>query len=577
MRKHRLLLASAVVCAVFALAIPALADDSNPVPAPAASATSAAPDAGAVATASPGSGASSADGIGVSIATGDNNPFADVPTDSFAYKAIVQLHDLGYLKGYPDGLFHGKRNLTRYEMAVMVDRVVNELEYQLHDPNGAVRVNAAAIADARMLLDQYGSQIKDLQTKEAALDTRLTTAETTLNRMQIHAYAYVRAPGTYTETVSAFQPNGTPLKPGTIVKDDAQSYVVGTNSRGTGYSVFRLIIQGDLDKQASYAVRLENKNFFGQANVNGLDNVNPAGPTTSTYNTGGLLRLNYAYLKYQFTNSPVYLEAGKYTLRSDPLGLAYDNDYYNGGLFGFKNSKVYGWLGFGQTGGPDLGSTSPFAYVPGPASSGAVPNTQFIVLAHVGVTPTSRALITGSWVELQGYKNNFWWTLKQTYQPLQANLSVGAIGASYQFGPSLNLAVQGLTRFGNDPTTLKGWTDNKAFWGVVNVGHTAQKINNNFMELGWIGTGAHSVLNPETWVNGTPFYTFYYTGQANDRKMAYIGVHHWVSNYMRVGLNYQYWGINTPLPLFSGTGVPAGSYIMNNDNRALFLNTLMQF
>ncbi len=172
MRKHRLLLASAVVCAVFALAIPVLADDSNPVPAPAASATSAVPDAGAVATASPGSGASSADGIGVSIATGDNNPFADVPTDSFAYKAIVQLHDLGYLKGYPDGLFHGKRDLTRYEMAVMVDRVVNELEYQLHDPNGAVRVNAAAIADARMLLDQYGSQIKDLQTKEAALETR---------------------------------------------------------------------------------------------------------------------------------------------------------------------------------------------------------------------------------------------------------------------------------------------------------------------------------------------------------------------------------------------------------------------
>lgn len=576
MRKHRLLLASAVACAVFALAIPVLADDSNPVPAPAASATSVAPDSGATTTASPGSDANSTDGIGVSIATGDNNPFADVPTDSFAYKAIVQLHDLGYLKGYPDGLFHGKRDLTRYEMAVMVDRVVNELEYQLHDPNGAVRVNATAIADARMLLDQYGSQIKDLQTKEAALETRLTTAETTLDRMQIHAFAYVRAPGTYTETVSAFQPNGTPLKPGTVVKDDAQSYVVGTNSRGTGYQDFRLIFSGNLDKQASYAVRVENKNFYGQANTYGIDTTTAA-PSVTLYNKGGLFSINYAYLKYQFNHSPAYFEAGKYTLRSDPLGLAYDNDYYNGGLFGFKSPKAYGWFGFGQTGGPDLGSASPFTYVTGPAGAAAVPNTQFIMLAHAGVTPNSRALITASWVELQGYKNNFWWTLKQAYQPLQANLSVGAVGASYQFGPALNVALQGLTRFGNDPTTLKGWTDNKAFWGQILVGHQTAATNNNYAELGWIGTGLHSVLNTETFLNGTPWYTNYYTGQANDRKMAYFGLHHWLNNYMRVGVNYQYWGLNTPLPLFSGTGVPTGSYIMNNDNRALFLNTFMQF
>ena len=59
-----------------------------------------------------------------------------MPTDSFAYKAIVQLHDLGYLKGYPNGLFEGQRDLTRYEMAVMVDRVVSEMEYQLQTPNG---------------------------------------------------------------------------------------------------------------------------------------------------------------------------------------------------------------------------------------------------------------------------------------------------------------------------------------------------------------------------------------------------------------------------------------------------------
>ncbi len=556
----------AAACLCVSLFRPASADDqSPPAPQPVASASDS--------TAATGNSS----GLGVSVATGENNPFADVPTDSFAYKAIVRLHDLGYLKGYSDGLFKGQRNLTRYEMAVMVDRVVSEMEYQLQDPNGAMRMNAQATADARTLLDQYGSDIKDLQKKEAALDSRMTTAESTLDRMQIHAFAYVRAPGAYSETVTAFAPNGTPLKPGTVVKDDAQSYVVGTNSRGTGYEDFRLIFQGNLDKQASYAVRVENKNFFGQANTFGIDTTT-ATPSVTNYNKGGLFSINYAYLRYQFTHSPVYVEAGKYTLRSDPLGLAYDNDYYNGGLFGFKCPKAYGWFGFGQTGGPDLGSTSPFGYVPGPVNSASVPNTQFIMLAHGALTPTPKLLLTGSWVELQGYSNNFWDNDQQKYIPLHANLAVGAVGASYQFAPVLSAQVQGLMRFGNDPTTGTGWKDSDAIWGQLLVGHSAAVANDNDAELGSIGTGAHSVINQETFLNGTPWYTNYYTGQANDRKMVYVGVHHWLNPFMRIGVNYQYWGLNTPIPLFSsGTSVPAGSYLMNNDNRALFLNSFMQF
>lgn len=535
----------------------------------AASAASAGADASA-------DGASNAASPNLVIATGADNPFADVPPSSWAYKAIVRLHAMGYLKGYPDGLFHGQRNLTRYEMAVMVDRVVAELEYQLNDPNGAVKVNAQAIADARALLDQYGAQIKDLQTKQAALDTRLTAVESTLNRMQIHAFAYVRAPGTYTETVSAFAPNGTPLKPGTLVKDDAQSYVVGTNSRGTGLEDFRLIFSGDLDKRTSYAVRVEARNFFGQANVFGVDTT-AQNPSVTFYNKGGLFSVNYAYLRYQFGASPLYALVGKYTLRSDPLGLAYDNDYYNGGLLGFKTPKAYGWFGFGQTGGPDLGSTQPFGYVNGLASSAAVPNTQFITLAHLGVTPTNRLLVTGSYVQLQGYKNSFWVPSLQTYKGLLANLAVGTLGASYQLTPGLNIAVQGLTRFGKDPGTGSNWTDNNAFWGQLLVGHAAGAANTNYAELGYIGTGAHSVINAETFLNGAPFYTFYYTGQANDRKMGYIGLHHWLSNNMRVGVNYMYWGLNTPIPLVPGPGIPNGSYMLNNDNRALFLNTFTQF
>jgi hypothetical protein len=457
-------------------------------------------------------------------------------------------------------------------MAVMVDRVVSELEYQLHDPQGAVKVNARAIADARGLLDQYGVQIKDLQ-------TRMATAETTLNRFQYHMFYYLRAPGTYNETVSAFGPNNQPLPNNISVNDGAQSYVTGSHARGTGLQDLRVIFSGNVDKQTSYAIRLENKNYFGQANVSGLDNVNPAGPTTTTYNEQGLLRINYAWVQYQLSNSGVYLKGGKYNARGD-IGLAYERDYFNGGLAGYKDRHWNGWIGFGQTGGPDLGSTSPFAYVPsGTASTGSVPHTQFAVVGHGGATPSDHWTFGANWAELQSYPQNIWNTVKQAFEKHSNPLAVASLAASYTFSPYALVQVEGMQRLGKDPTTNATWTDRNAIWVNSLVGKSAPGANNNFAELGFIGTGYNSVLNQETYVNATPFYTFYYTGQANDRHTFYGGIHHWLNNYTRVGVNYLNWGLNVPEPLVADPthGVPGGSYIKQNDNRALFLNTFVQF
>jgi hypothetical protein len=55
------------------------------------------------------------------------NPFADVPANSWAYDAVAKLAADGYIQGYPDGQFKGQRPMTRYEMAVLVNRAVNGL------------------------------------------------------------------------------------------------------------------------------------------------------------------------------------------------------------------------------------------------------------------------------------------------------------------------------------------------------------------------------------------------------------------------------------------------------------------
>ena len=53
--------------------------------------------------------------------------FSDVPGDHWAYDAINKLVAAGVVEGYPDGEFKGDQNMTRYEMAVMVSRALDNI------------------------------------------------------------------------------------------------------------------------------------------------------------------------------------------------------------------------------------------------------------------------------------------------------------------------------------------------------------------------------------------------------------------------------------------------------------------
>jgi hypothetical protein len=56
--------------------------------------------------------------------------FKDVPNDHWSYAAIEKLASMNpkVLIGDPDGMLRGKRNLTRYEMAVIIARLLENLE-----------------------------------------------------------------------------------------------------------------------------------------------------------------------------------------------------------------------------------------------------------------------------------------------------------------------------------------------------------------------------------------------------------------------------------------------------------------
>lgn len=55
-------------------------------------------------------------------------PFSDVPQGHWAYDAVSKLVNKGIVKGYPDNTFKVGKNVTRYEIAMIIARVMGEIK-----------------------------------------------------------------------------------------------------------------------------------------------------------------------------------------------------------------------------------------------------------------------------------------------------------------------------------------------------------------------------------------------------------------------------------------------------------------
>lgn len=96
------------------------------------------------------------------------NPFADVDTSSWAYQAVSQLSDQGVVDGYPDGTFKGDKNVSRYELAQIIARLMAK-EESLNDSQKAMvqKLSAEYAGD----LQNLGVRVKELEKKTGNLST----------------------------------------------------------------------------------------------------------------------------------------------------------------------------------------------------------------------------------------------------------------------------------------------------------------------------------------------------------------------------------------------------------------------
>ena len=80
------------------------------------------------------------------------NPFSDVSTSDWAYQAVSDLVDRGLIDGYPDGAFKGQQNITRYEVAQIVARLMAKED----------QMNAEDRAVIDRLAGEYSAELQNL-------------------------------------------------------------------------------------------------------------------------------------------------------------------------------------------------------------------------------------------------------------------------------------------------------------------------------------------------------------------------------------------------------------------------------
>ncbi len=90
------------------------------------------------------------------------NPFSDVSADDWAYQAVSDLSVQGVVEGYPDGTFKGERNMTRYELAQIVARLMAKEDQLNAEQTATLNKLAAEFADE---LANLGVRVSNLEKK----------------------------------------------------------------------------------------------------------------------------------------------------------------------------------------------------------------------------------------------------------------------------------------------------------------------------------------------------------------------------------------------------------------------------
>jgi hypothetical protein len=99
--------------------------------------------------------------------------FSDVPAGHWAKEAVEALAARGIIVGFPDGTFRGNETLTRYQAALIIYRLLQQIEEELKAKGESPTLQALSPED----LEALKNAIQELAAELAALGVRVSALE----------------------------------------------------------------------------------------------------------------------------------------------------------------------------------------------------------------------------------------------------------------------------------------------------------------------------------------------------------------------------------------------------------------
>ncbi len=100
--------------------------------------------------------------------------FQDLPKDHWAFRDVEFLVKSGYMEGYPDGNFKGRKVVTRYDVALILARMMKRIEDRKQSANDATEAERAALA---RLTKEFRDELGLLGVRVDALERRMNDVE----------------------------------------------------------------------------------------------------------------------------------------------------------------------------------------------------------------------------------------------------------------------------------------------------------------------------------------------------------------------------------------------------------------
>ena len=245
------------------------------------------------------------------------NPFVDVPSDSWAYKSVVELADAGIIQGVDGQYFQGNRNITRYEAAEMVAKAMAHMD----------KASVEQRALINKLADEYADELNNLGVRVSALENRVGNVKLTGDARirYIHQSEGDKITSDKINNVYGENKNGDKVVNKATKNDNSWSYRVRVRANA----------QVNDRTKVTYGISSDDKNF--------ADNAAATDESNDIYT-------DLANVDYNFGGNNWDLLVGRYTYKiggDRSYGFLF-GDTFDGAQLQYHNDKFAATAGYGK-------------------------------------------------------------------------------------------------------------------------------------------------------------------------------------------------------------------------------------